>query len=224
MQPFRAVIFDMDGVIVNSEPHHERAFHEVLHELGYPNFGGLTFADYVGRSDHDLLVDFISRHQPRESLQELLARKRDRVLGMLREAQPIFSGLPELVEALARRHPLAVASGSEHLVIQTVLSLRRLQPFFSAIVSATDVKRGKPAPDIFLRTAELLGVPPETCVVIEDSKPGVKAALAAGMQVVAITNTHGADDLRQATHVTDSYAEIGRLLLGRSSDANGSGD
>lgn len=213
MRPFRAVIFDMDGVIVNSEPHHERAFQEVLLDLGYPDLGGLTFADYVGRSDHDLLVDFIARHKPAQSLAELLALKRERVMKVLVEARPIFEGLPELVEKLARPYALAVASGSEHPVIQTVLSLRGLQPFFQVIVSASDVKRGKPAPDIFLHTARLLGVAPRDCVVIEDSKPGVAAGLAAGMQVIAITNTHPAADLRNATRIAHSYAEIEQLLV-----------
>jgi beta-phosphoglucomutase family hydrolase len=212
MQPFRAVIFDMDGVIVDSEPHHERAFREVLAELGYADLGGLRFADYVGRSDRELWVDFIARHQPPQPLDELLALKRERVIEVLRAVQPIFAGLPELVATLARRHPLAVASGSEPAVIQTVLNLRGLRPFFAAVVSSTEVKHGKPAPDIFLRAAELLGVAPHECVVIEDSKPGVAAGLAAGMQVIAITNTHAAGDLRDATCVVRSYAEIEALL------------
>lgn len=213
MHSFRAVIFDMDGVIVNSEPLHERAFDEVLRELGYPNLGGLNFADYVGRSDQDLWIDFIARHQPPQPLHELLARKRNRVLQVLREREPIFAGLPELVAKLAARYPLAVASGSEHPVIQTVLSLQGLRQFFTVTVSASDVTHGKPAPDIFLRTAELLGVAARDCVVIEDSKPGVAAGLAAGMHVIAITNTHPAAELRAATHVVQTYDEIERLLI-----------
>jgi beta-phosphoglucomutase len=213
MQPFRAVIFDMDGVIVDSEPHHERAFHDVIQQLGYTGLGGLNFADYVGRSDHDLWVDFIARHRPRQTLDELLALKRQRVIEVLRNVQPIFPGLPDLVEKLARHYPLAVASGSEHPVIQTVISMRGLHRFFTVLVSASDVKRGKPSPDIFLHTAEQLGMAPPDCLVIEDSKPGVAAAMAAGMQVIAITNTHAAAELCGATRVTHSYAELERLLL-----------
>ena len=213
MKDFRAVIFDMDGVIVNSEPHHERAFHDVIHELGYDGLGGLKFADYVGRSDFELWVDFIARNKPVQTLEELLARKRQRVMEVMREVQPIFEGLPDLVEKLAVRCPLAIASGSEHMVIQTVLSLKGLHRFFSVVVSASDVKRGKPAPDIFLRAAELLKVEPKDCVVIEDSKPGVAAGLAAGMKVIAITNTYPATELRQATRVARTYEEIEQLLM-----------
>lgn len=211
---FRAVILDMDGVIVDSEPLHERAFYEVLAELGYGRNLDLRFADYVGRSDFELWADFVRRHQPAQSLEELLARKRDRVIEVMRREQPIFAGLPELVERLAARCPLAVASGSDRAVIDAVLELGGLGRVFSVIVSAAEVPRGKPAPDVFLRAANLLGVAPGDCWVIEDSKPGVAAARAAGMRVLAITNTHPADELRPATRVVGTYAEIERLLLG----------
>jgi HAD superfamily hydrolase (TIGR01509 family) len=213
MKRFQAVIFDMDGVIVDSEPLHERAFHEVLRTIGHAGPVGLDFADYVGRSDFELWRDFVRRHAPACSLEELLALKRERVLAILREAQPVFPGLPELVETLAAHFRLGLASGSEHPVIQVVLSLRGLRRFFPVVVSGTDVKHGKPAPDIFLHAAALLGVPPQQCVVIEDSKPGVAAGLAAGMTVVAITNTHPARELAAATHVVATCDEIGRLLL-----------
>lgn len=221
MKHLRAVIFDMDGVIVNSEPHHERAFYDVVREIGYQDLGGLKFADYVGRSDFELWVDFIARNKPAQTLEDLLARKRQRIIEVMREAQPIFAGLPDLAAKLAARCPLAIASGSEHTVIQTVLSLKGLHRFFSVVVSASDVKRGKPAPDIFLRAATLLKVEPKDCWVIEDSKPGVAAGLAAGMKVIAITNTHSAEELRNATHVARTYEEIERLLLPAGSVAVG---
>src|SRR5271169_51918 len=146
-----AVIFDMDGVIVDSEPRHEQAFLEVVRSIGYGNNHGLRFADYVGRSDQELWVDFIQRHKPRQTLEELLAMKRERVVEILRRDQPVFEGLPELVEKLAREFSLAVASGSERIVVEEVLALKDLRRFFLAVVTAADVKSGKPAPDIFLR-------------------------------------------------------------------------
>lgn len=214
MRNFRAVIFDMDGVIVNSEPHHERAFLDVIRELGYAGLGDLKFADYVGRSDFDLWVDFIAKYKPAQTLDELLALKRQRVIEVLREVQPIFDGVSRLAQKLAGTYPLAIASGSEHPVIQAVLTMEDLRRYFRVVVSSSDVKQGKPAPDIFLRAAGLLGVDPKDCVVIEDSKPGVMAGLAAGMRVVAITNTHPAVALQAATHVVKTYEEIEWLLLG----------
>ena len=213
MKPFQAVIFDMDGVIVDSEPSHERAYLEVVRELGYGDTHGLRFADYVGRSDEVLWQDFIARHSPAQSYEDLLALKTRRVVEILRRDQPVFAGVAELIEKLAARYTLALASGSERPIVQEVLQLKRLGQFFSATVAGSEIRHGKPAPDIFLRAAELLQVPPQACCVIEDSKPGIAASLAAGMQVIAITNTHPAQELRRATHVVRTYAEIGRLLL-----------
>jgi HAD superfamily hydrolase (TIGR01509 family) len=207
------VIFDMDSVIVDSEPRHERAYLEVVEQIGYGEKHGLRFADYVGRQDRELWVDFIARHNPTHTLDELLAMKSARVAEILRREQPLFDGSPTLVEKLAARDHLGLASGSDQAVVEEVLNLEGLGRFFSAVVSGSDVHRGKPAPDIFLRAAQLLGVGPEECYVIEDSKPGVAAALAARMRVIAITNSHPADELGQATHVVGTYIEIEELLL-----------
>jgi HAD superfamily hydrolase (TIGR01509 family) len=208
----KAVIFDMDGVIVDSEPRHERAFLEVIAELGYGQNHGIQFSNYLGRTDRELWVDFVAKHQPPQTLDALLAMKRERVLEILRQDQPLFAGLPELIERLAVHYRLGVASGSEPLVVQQVLKFRELGRFFSAVTTASEVKHGKPAPDIFLRSAELLGVVPRECWVIEDSKPGVMAGLAAGMRVIAITNTHPAKELSNATVVVRAYEEIEKIL------------
>jgi HAD superfamily hydrolase (TIGR01509 family) len=211
---FRAVIFDMDGVIVDSEPRHERAFLEVANAIGFGETHGVVWADYVGRSDRELWVDFLAKHNPPQSLEQLLKMKRDRVMEILQRDQPVFVGLSELVEKLSRVCRLGLASGSERAVVDAVLSIGDLRRYFSATVTVSEVHRGKPAPEMFLRTAELLKVAPAECWVIEDSKPGVTAALAAGMRVIAITNTHPADELQRATVVVENYAEIERLLLG----------
>lgn len=203
----------MDGVIVDSEPVHERAFYEVIGALGYGQNHGMRFAEYVGRSDFVLWQDFVAKHRPAQSLEELLTLKRNRVIDLVRQTEPIFRGLPELVERLAARCPMAVASGSERAVIDTVLALKNLRRFFHTVISASEVANGKPAPDIFLRTADRLGVPPAECVVIEDSKPGVAAGRAAGMHVIAITNTYPAAELSAAHQVATSYEAIGRILL-----------
>ena len=215
MNQFKAVIFDMDGVIVDSESRHERAYLDVVRKLGYGDNHGLRFADYVGRSDEELWVDFIARHSPPQPAEELLALKTQCVVEILRREQPLFDGVAELIEQLAARYALALASGSERPIVNEVLKLKRLGRFFSVVVTSSEVKHGKPAPDIFLRAAELLKVAPGTCCVVEDSKPGVAAALVADMHVFAITNTHPAEELRHATHVVGTYPEIERLLLGR---------
>jgi HAD superfamily hydrolase (TIGR01509 family) len=212
MMKRKAVIFDMDGVIVDSEPRHERAFLQVAREIGFENHG-LQFSDYIGKSDQELWVDFMKRNNPPHPLAELLARKRQVVLEIIKQDEPVFDGLPELVEKLAASYVLAVASGSERPVVEAVLSLKGIGRFFSITVTSWDVRHGKPAPDIFLRAAELLEVTPGECWVIEDSKPGIAAAQAAGMAVIAITNTHCREELGHATHVVASYSEIEKILL-----------
>jgi HAD superfamily hydrolase (TIGR01509 family) len=210
----QAVIFDMDGVLVNSEGHHEQTFYAVMEEIGYAGKHGIEFHRYVGRSDFELWHDFIELNRPAQTLEGLLAHKRRLFLEILREQEPIYHGVTELVQKLHAHCPLAVASGSERPIVEAVLNLRNLRSFFRAVVSGGDVARGKPAPDIFLRTAQLLEADPAHCWVIEDSRPGVTAARSAGMRVIAITNTHPAAELRQAHHVVTCYSEIETLLLG----------
>lgn len=213
--PALAVIFDMDGVIVDSEPRHERAFLDVVRVIGYEGKHNLKFADYVGRSDKELWVDFVNLHRPPHSLDELLEMKRNRVVDIIRTEKPLFQGLPALIASLAGKYKLALASGSERPIIEEVLALEGLRRFFPVVVSGSEVENGKPAPDIFLRAAQLLGVEPRQCWVVEDSKPGVAAAIAARMKVIAVTNTHPANELAHATFVARSYAEIGQVLSGR---------
>jgi len=163
MHNFAAILFDMDGVIVDSEPVHERAFREVFAQMGYGENHGIDFPHYYGRSDRALWLDFVGLHQPPWSLEELTEWKQRRFLEIIRHEQPIFAGLPELIEKLSVSYKLAVASGSFHPVIDEVLAMRNLRQFFPVVVSVQDVARGKPAPDVFLRAAQLLGVEPHRC-------------------------------------------------------------
>jgi HAD superfamily hydrolase (TIGR01509 family) len=210
---YSAVIFDMDGVIVDTEPRHERAFHEVVSEIGMTGRHSLRFEDYVGRTDRILWEDFVNAHQPAESLDDLLSMKRRKVVDIIRAERPLFVGVPDLVRDLAATVPLALASGSERPIVDEVLALDGLKDYFKVAVSGSEIVNGKPEPDIFLTTAGLLGVPSAECVVVEDSRPGVTAARAAGMRVIAITNTHPAADLGEATLVVTGCNELREALL-----------
>lgn len=192
---FSAVIFDMDGVIVDSEPRHIRAFMDIFRELGYEHTHGIEFEAYLGKSDESVWIDFVDMHQPEHSLSELQAWKQRHLISILHDEKPIFPGLPDLVNQLAANIPLAVASGSLHPVIDTVLEIGGFRDRFQHVVSISDVGKTKPAPDVFLRAAELLGIDPAEICVIEDSAAGVQGALNAGMQVIAITNSLSRDQL-----------------------------
>ncbi len=210
MNQFDAVIFDMDGVIVDSEPYHDQSFLEVWKEMGYGDCHGMHFPDFYGRSDRVLWKTFIEKHHPPQSIEELIGLREERLIQLLRDEQPIFDGVPELGQCLAKRFPLAVGSGSAHRIIDEVLAMRDLRRYFRCTVSSEDVEQPKPAPDIFLLAAKRLGVEPAKCCVIEDTVSGVLAGKAAGMTVLAITNTFKAKALGRvgANQVFETYEDI----------------
>ena len=215
MSQFEAVIFDMDGVIVDSEPYHDQSFLEIWQEMGYGDCHGMHLPDFYGRSDRVLWEAFIEKHHPPQPIGELIGLREDRLIQLLRDKQPIFNGVPELVQRLANRFPLAIGSGSAHRIIDEVLAMRDLRQYFQCAVSSEDVDQPKPAPDIFLLAAKFLGIAPANCCVIEDTVSGVQAANAAGMTVFAIANTFEAKALGQAgaSQVFSDYAAISDMLL-----------
>ena len=210
MSRFDAVIFDMDGVIVDSEPFHEMSFLELWQEMGYGDNHGIHFPDFYGRSDRVLWETFIEKHHPPQPIEELLGLREERLVQMLRDKQPIFDGIPTLVRRLAKHLPLAIASGSVHRIINEVLAMRDLRRYFCCTASSEDVANSKPQPDVFLLAAERLNVKPASCCVIEDTVAGVIAGKAAGMTVMGITNTFKSEALGQAgaDHVYQSYSAI----------------
>ncbi|MBL9135009.1 MAG: HAD family phosphatase [Verrucomicrobiales bacterium] len=211
----RAVIFDLDGVIADSEPLHQLGFRQLFEELGLDPGPTDDWHRFVGTSDRSVLIRLLDGREVGRSLDELLDRKAALFLDLLKEREPLFPEIPDLVPALAARYPLAVASGSLRTAIAGVLELRGLRRHFQFTVSVQDVAHGKPAPDLFLRAAELLGVAPQACVVLEDSVAGVTAARAAGMRVIGITNTTSRELLEaaRADAVVTHYHHVRSLLL-----------
>jgi HAD superfamily hydrolase (TIGR01509 family) len=208
-----AIIFDMDGVIIDSEERHVEAFLDVCEEIGLGRGHGPFFTSYIGRSDAEFWAAFSHHYRLTHSLEQLQALKREKVIECFRRDLPLYPGLQEMIHRLKKRYRLALASGSDREVVKAVLALGDLEDDFEAVVTSADVPCGKPQPDMFLRAAFLLGVKPSRCWVIEDSKPGVAAGLAAGMRVIAITNTHPAEELVDAPHVVGTCQEIEQLLL-----------
>lgn len=221
IQGTRAVIFDLDGVIADTEPLHQAAFRRLLTELGLPTGGLEDWHRFVGTADRPVMVELTRGHETGRTLDELLDLKASMFRELVREREPLYPAIPGMVADLAERYVLSVASGSMRVAIAAVLELRELKRHFRSVLSVQDVGRGKPAPDLFLRTSERLDLPPEACVVIEDSVPGVSAARAAGMRVIAITNTTPRERLAEADAVVSDYAAIRQLLLARGPDGNG---
>lgn len=211
----KAVLFDFDGVLVNSEPLHYRALRGCLLPEGI-DVGEAEYARfYLAYDDWEAIRIALERHGIRYDPERVqaLAERKAQLFDELLATVPLFPGARELVEALAREVPIAIASGALRSEIERILQPSGLRPLFGAVVGADDVERCKPDPEPYLtammrlrpRAPELR---PQDCVVIEDTMPGIASALAAGMKVVAVAQTYAADRLRAAHLVVDSVAAL----------------
>jgi HAD superfamily hydrolase (TIGR01509 family) len=205
-----AVIFDMDGVLVDSEAVWDDVRKRFVEEKGGTWRDGAQ-RDMMGMSSVEWSRYVRDRLGVDMTLEDISLEVADRVADTYRKNLPLLPGAVEAVERLAALWPLGIASSSNREVIDLVLELSRLAPFFKATVSSEEVARGKPAPDVYLEAARRLGVAPQRTGAIEDSENGIRAAKAAGMRVVAIPNPHYPPDedvLEQADATLGSLAEL----------------
>ena len=205
-----AVVFDLDGVLLDSE----HIWPEVKELVGRARGGRChdnPQADMLGLSSIEW-----ARYMPPppgapDPPEEIDAEVVRRMLAVYAEELPLFDGAGEVVDRLAGTFRLALASSSNREVIDAVLAASGLAAHFEATVSSEEVARGKPAPDVFLEAARRLDVPPERCAAVEDSGNGIRAAYAAGMRVLAIPNADyppAADALALADVVLGSLDEL----------------
>ena len=213
MKKFSAIIFDMDGVIVDSEPLHQRAFEDLFAELGRKHDHGVVFSEHIGLSDGTTLRAFLQKTGLKHDLADLNKRKMNYFLRYLREHRPIFKELHELIPTLAKRYKLGVATSSPHHVVDVVMEISGLGPHFTALVAREDIRFPKPDPEIYFTTARKLGVRPSTCCVIEDSSHGVQAAKMAGMTCIGLTTSLTPEQLKRADLVARNYEDVRKLLL-----------
>ncbi|HEY6081606.1 MAG TPA: HAD-IA family hydrolase [Polyangiaceae bacterium] len=208
------VIFDCDGVLVDSEPIAARLSAEAVSELGWAMTAADAKAEFLGDT-HANIVRRVEQRIGRAVPPDWPARSQARLLEALeREVTPV-AGVRSAIEALlGAGATLAVASQGSHDKMDVTLRACRLLPFFEGrIFSASQVARPKPAPDLFLLASESLGFPPTASVVVEDSTRGVKAALAAGMRVFGYTASVGSAAIVAAGAVpVDDLAELPELL------------
>lgn len=206
----QAFIFDMDGVIIDSEPLHFEVDIQVMKDFG----SAITHEDlekYVGMTNPEMWAVIKNEYQLSQSVAEIIEYQLSNKIEILtaREMEPI-DGIHELLAELkARQIPAAIASSSPPVFITAVLKKFNLLDQFQCVVSGEEVERGKPAPDVYLKAAELLGVKPEHCMVLEDARHGVAAAKAAGMKCIGFVNPNsGNQDLSQADYVVKSIREV----------------
>lgn len=193
----RAVVFDMDGVLVDSGAHHRDAWRATFRDLGLTppaEFWRIT----IGRPADEavaLLVDGVDHAEARR----LAEMKRQHYTRLARRGTIPVAGIPAFVDALARdRVPRAVATSATRRDLERVLDALGLRPRFDVVVTADDVRWGKPHPEVYLKAAAGLGVDPSACVVFEDAVVGVQSARAAGMRVIGVTSAHTTEELVSA--------------------------
>lgn len=182
-----SVIFDLDGTLVDSEPNWFEASRLTLAAHGVPDY---TWADneaYVGIGNQDATRLWKERYGLSAPAEDLLAELNRRYLEIARTRTPVYPEMRKFVELLAADGvPMAVASGSSPEAIEAILAGTGLGSCLRTVVSAEEVPRGKPAPDVLLEAARRLGADPGDCVVLEDAAPGAAAAHAAGMRCIAV--------------------------------------
>ena len=186
-----AVIFDMDGVLIDSEPEYMEMNRRLFSELGI-DFENSDFNQYVGMSSFKMWSGIKERYGLMHDVNELIETERRQMFDILSSgkiSEPV-KGIPELLKELRQNEiVLNVASSSAKINIEYILNKLDLTNYFNFIVSGEEVKYGKPAPDIFLMVSDKCGIPPEKCLVIEDSSNGVAAAKSAGMKCIGFTNS-----------------------------------
>ncbi|MFF4250787.1 HAD family hydrolase [Streptomyces sp. NPDC001663] len=208
------VIFDNDGVLVDSEPISNRLLAAYLTELGHPTSYEDSLRDYMGSAMHrihDLVEERSGQRLPADFDDVFHSRV---FAAFERELKPVAGAADVLEELAADGVPYCVASSGSHERIRVGHRTTGLDRWFddSRIFSAEDVGRGKPAPDLFLYAAERMGVAPERCLVVEDSPLGVQAAVAAGMDVYGFTAMTPAERLTGATQLFSGMGELSGLL------------
>ena len=208
----RGVVFDFDGVIVDSEPLHEAALRDAARALGMDFTHERYVGEYIGYDDRDVLLA-VSRDSGRKVTEAEAGRfhevKREAFLRVIAEGRVApFGGSVELIRACAARGPIAVCSGARRHEIAPILEHLGVMGLMAAVVSADAVPRSKPDPAPYLLTAKLLGLPPRELAAIEDTPTGIASAIEAGYRVAGVAHSVDGGLLTRATRVFGSTAEL----------------
>lgn len=216
MMPVEAVIFDMDGVLVDSEPFHVKNEKRMFNKMGL-DISDEEHAGYMGTATDVMWAKIIKDRNLRHDVDDLTNRTIQESLPFFRSLEKIdpMPGLIELLKKLkSYKIPMAVASSSDSETIRIILEKSGLRNYFLHVVSSSEAGKSKPEPDVFLHAANLLGVQPQNCVVFEDSKNGIKAAKAAGMFCIAYSGADSAhQDRSEADLHISHYSDLEKLNL-----------
>ncbi|MBN2182062.1 MAG: HAD family phosphatase [Sedimentisphaerales bacterium] len=202
------VIFDLDGVLIDSGWAHKQSWYDLAEKEGY-QMSDEFFYNTFGMQNYQILPLLAGKALSVEEIDRLSDWKEQRYRDIFSESMELSAGAERLLNELkSEGFLLAIGSSTPKINIDFVMEKLDLEKYFNAVVSKQDVARGKPAPDTFLAAAKNLSLKPENCVVIEDSIPGIEAAKAASMAVIAITTTRDRSQLPAADIIVDSLDEL----------------
>jgi HAD superfamily hydrolase (TIGR01509 family) len=203
----QAVIFDMDGVIVDSEPYSMQALIDVLGQYGIEPTEDDLRRSY-GRRVRDDFVDYFARYGVTADVNIAIAHKHARYYHLAAGHLRPFPGVMALLKRLRDQgHRLALASSGDRVKVAFGMQALQLNSLFELVITGDDVSHSKPAPEIYLRAAQRLGVPPAECIAIEDAPAGVEAVKRASMRCIAVTNSVPREQLYQADLIVGSLAD-----------------
>ena len=210
----KAVVFDMDGVLIDSQPLHYEIDMNVLKKCGY-QANLETVTPYTGMSNPDRWPIYKSSLNLDQKVETLISMQEQIMMETFKNVPlSAIEGIPSLLDQLNKKGlKCAVASSSSHELINLVLERTGIRKYFDALISGEDVTNGKPHPDIYLHAAKVLDVTPKDCVAIEDSPNGLKSAKSAGFFVIAYRNptTYG-QEFTHADHIVDDYDSCGSFI------------
>jgi len=204
----KGIIFDMDGVIIDSEPIHLKLEKELLEEMG-GNYLDVNRDNFIGTTDAHMWNTFKKQFDIKLSVEELINIKRKRFIENLDEI-PLVNNVLELMKSLHNEgYNLGLASSNNRDAVESVKEKYNLTKYIDIFMNGEEVLKGKPNPEIFLTTAKYMNIKPENCLVIEDARNGVLAAKSAGMKCIGLQNKNsGTQDLSGADFVVDSYEDL----------------
>lgn len=209
----KAIIFDMDGVISDTQKFHAGIESSVLQEYGIILSPQQITRRYAGTKDEFMFETEFMNHQIKNDFHEAVKKKWELMNKISPNDIKPIPGIEKVIKDFSHSFVLAVASASPIHFIKRVLNSLHIEKYFSSIASGYEVKYSKPEPDIFLLAAKRLHTQPSHCVVIEDATNGTIAAKKAGMKSIGITTTHTKEDLKDATLVINSFSELSAIRI-----------
>ncbi len=183
---FDGYIFDLDGTLIDTMPLHYRAWDRAMRAAGLPHALDEDYFYALGGVPTRRVAELFGEHYGLKLDPDHVFHTKEAFFTELQAEARLIEPVVSFARRMHATHPLAIASGGPRVIVSRSLEITGLAPLFRAVVTADDVVHGKPSPDMFLLAAEQLGVTPGRCLVFEDAEPGIKGALAAGMQVVRV--------------------------------------